>query len=58
MPIWTPASFAIGENGIWFFSMLWESGVDQPPIEFLDDRNLSPSALALLIDLIGRLSDG
>jgi hypothetical protein len=43
MPIWAPASFAIGERGVWFFSMLWESGVDQPPVEFLDDRNLLPA---------------
>ena len=43
MPIWAPASFAIGESGVWFFSMLWESGVDQPPVEFLDDRNLLPA---------------
>lgn len=42
MAIWTPASFAIGENGIWFFSLLWENGADQPPVEFLDDRNLLP----------------
>jgi hypothetical protein len=43
MPIWAPASFAIGESGVWFFSMLWENGVDQPPVEFLDDRNLLPA---------------
>lgn len=43
MPIWVPASFAIGESGVWFFSMLWENGVDQPPVEFLDDRNLFPA---------------
>ena len=43
MPIWAPASFAIGESGVWFFSMLWENGVDQPPSEFLDDRNLLPA---------------
>ncbi|MCB0106674.1 MAG: hypothetical protein KDE53_12215 [Caldilineaceae bacterium] len=43
MDLWAPASFAIGESGIWFFSMLWENGTDQPPVEFLDDRNLLPS---------------
>lgn len=43
MPLWTPASFAIGESGVWFFSMLWENGADQPPVEFLDDRNLLPA---------------
>jgi hypothetical protein len=40
MPLWTPASFTIGESGIWFFSLLWENGVDQTPVEFLDDRNI------------------
>ncbi len=44
MPLWAPASFAIGENGVWFFSLLWENGSDQPPVEFLDERNLSPAA--------------
>jgi len=43
MPIWAPASFAIGESGVWFFSLLWEKGTDQPPVEFLDDRNLRPN---------------
>jgi len=43
MSIWAPASFAIGESGVWFFSMLWENGVDQPPSEYLDDRNLLPA---------------
>lgn len=36
----TPASFCIGESGIWFFSLTWENGKDQEPFEFLDDRNL------------------
>lgn len=36
MPLWSPASFTIGENGVWFFSMLWENGVDAPPVEFLE----------------------
>lgn len=40
MPLWTPASFGIGESGVWFFSLLWEHGVDQEPVEFLDDRNI------------------
>jgi hypothetical protein len=44
MPLWTPASFAIGESAVWFFSLLWENGSDQSPVEFLDDRNLSPAA--------------
>ncbi len=36
----TPADFVIGESGIWFFSMLWEYGKDNPPVEFLDDENI------------------
>ncbi|MBI1297288.1 hypothetical protein GC175_20245 [bacterium] len=40
MPPWMAASFTIGESGVWFFSLLWENGVDQPPVEFLDDRNV------------------
>jgi len=40
MPLWTPASFTIGESGVWFFSMMWENGANQPPVEFLDDRNV------------------
>jgi hypothetical protein len=40
MPLWSPASFTIGESGVWFFSMSWENGADQPPVEFLDDRNV------------------
>lgn len=36
----TPADFCIGESGIWFFSMMWEHGHDQAPVEFLDDRNV------------------
>jgi len=34
----TPADFWIGESGIWFFSLMWERGKDQAPVEFLDDR--------------------
>ncbi|MBI1297296.1 hypothetical protein GC175_20305 [bacterium] len=40
MPLWLAASFTIGESGVWFFSLLWENGVDQTPVEFLDDRNV------------------
>lgn len=40
MPMWMAASFTIGESGVWFFSLLWENGVDQPPVEFLDNRNV------------------
>ena len=34
----TPANFCIGESGIWFYSLMWENGQTQPPLEFLDDR--------------------
>lgn len=44
-PFWSPASFTIGESGIWFFSMLWENGGDQPPVEFLDTRNGMPQTI-------------
>jgi hypothetical protein len=36
----TPADFSIGENGIWFFSLMWEDGKDAAPVEFLDNRNI------------------
>lgn len=43
-PFWSPASFTIGESGIWFFSLLWEYGSDKAPVEFLDERNRLASA--------------
>jgi hypothetical protein len=36
----TPADFCIGESDIWFFSLMWEHGRDEEPVEFLDDRNV------------------
>ncbi len=39
-PFWSPAMFTIGESGVWFYSLTWEHGKDQPPVEFLDDRNV------------------
>lgn len=42
-PFWSPASFTIGESGIWFYSLLWENGIDKPPVEFLDERNVLAS---------------
>jgi hypothetical protein len=36
----TPADFCIGESGIWFFSLMWESGKHENPVEFLDDKNI------------------
>lgn len=36
----TPADFCIGESGIWFFSLMWERGKNNAPVEFLDDRGI------------------
>jgi hypothetical protein len=36
----TPASFWIGESGIWFYSLMWERGKSREPVEFLDDRGI------------------
>lgn len=36
----TPADFCIGESGIWFYSLMWEHGRNQEPVEFLDDRGI------------------
>lgn len=36
----TPAEFCIGESGVWFFSLMWESGCGQSPVEFLDDSGI------------------
>ena len=36
----TPADFCIGENGIWFYSLMWEHGKKAEPVEFLDDRSI------------------
>lgn len=41
IPLWIPASFTIGESGVWFFSLLWENRIDQQPVEFLDDRGVA-----------------
>lgn len=35
-----PADFSIGESGIWFYSLMWEQGKNNEPVEFLDDRNI------------------
>jgi len=40
----TPADFCIGESGIWFFSLMWEHGSEQQPVEFLDNRNIDVTA--------------
>ncbi len=37
---YTPADFCIGESGVWFFSLMWERGREEEPVEFLDDRNV------------------
>jgi hypothetical protein len=36
----SPASFWIGESGIWFYSLMWEHGGGSDPREFLDDRGI------------------
>ena len=36
----TPADFWIGESGIWFYSLMWEAGKSEEPVEFLDDRGI------------------
>ena len=36
----TPADFWIGESAIWFFSLMWEHGKDNDPVEFLGDRGI------------------
>ncbi|MBM3146063.1 MAG: hypothetical protein FJ010_14055 [Chloroflexi bacterium] len=36
----TPADFCIGESNIWFFSLMWEHGKDEEPVEFLDAKNV------------------
>lgn len=36
----TPAEFCVGESGAWFFSMMWERGRSEPPVEFLDDSGI------------------
>jgi hypothetical protein len=40
----TPADFCIGESGIWFYSLMWERGKNEPPVEFLDDRGIVKEA--------------
>jgi len=40
----TPADFCIGESGIWFFSLMWENGSNEEPVEFLDDRSILTKA--------------
>jgi hypothetical protein len=39
--LFTPDDFCIGESGIWFYSLMWERGQDEPPVEFVDERNLA-----------------
>lgn len=36
----TPADFCIGESDIWFYSLMWEHGKDNKPIEYLDESNI------------------
>ena len=36
----TPADFCIGQSEIWFYSLMWEKGRDNEPVEYLDERNI------------------
>lgn len=42
---YSPASFTVGENGIWFFSLLWENGREAEPVEFLDVAPVEETSL-------------
>ncbi|MDY6868517.1 MAG: hypothetical protein SVT56_11580 [Chloroflexota bacterium] len=33
----TPADFCIGESDVWFYSLMWEQGKDNDPVEYLDE---------------------
>ena len=39
-PFWSPASFMLGESGVWFYSLSWDYGAERDPVEFVDSRNL------------------
>ena len=41
----TPADFCIGESDIWFYSLMWENGKNNEPVEFLDDKNIVEKVL-------------
>ena len=36
----TPADFCIGESDIWFYSLMWEQGKNNKPVEYLDESNI------------------
>jgi hypothetical protein len=36
----TPADFCIGESDIWFYSLMWEAGKDNEPVEYLDESHI------------------
>ena len=36
----TPADFCMGESDIWFYSLMWEQGKDNEPIEYLDESHI------------------
>ena len=43
--MFTPADFCVGENGVWFFSLMWERGAAAPPTEFLDDSHILATSI-------------
>lgn len=34
----TPADLCSGESKIWFYSMMWEHGIESPPVDLIDDQ--------------------
>lgn len=42
---YSPASFTVGESGIWFLSLLWENGREAEPVEFLDVAPVEETSL-------------
>ncbi len=36
----TPADFCIGESDVWFYSLMWEQGKQNAPVEYLDESNI------------------
>ena len=49
----SPASFTVGESGIWFVSLLWENGRDAEPVEFLDVAPVEEANLAVASPAVG-----
>ncbi len=39
----TPADFWIGESDVWFYSLMWEQGQAETPVEYLDESHILES---------------